>query len=166
MEIEQVKKDLSTFLTCVAKPIAAHPAFFVMLYLMLFMPDILFLIVEREEFPDIQLTSGILLCYLLTLPLLIKNRAFCRMYEYTLMLLALVMLMMNLYMLWLYGEAVNYLHTDTVAALRASNPDEIREYLSTYITGGVILSGIVIVGLILLLFHFLNRFSFVPRMLS
>lgn len=163
MEIEQVKKDLSTFLTCVAKPIAAHPAFFVMLYLVLFMPDILFLIVEREEFPDIQLTSGILLCYLLTLPLLIKNRVFCRMYEYTLMLLALVMLMMNLYMLWLYGEAVNYLHTDTVAALRASNPDEIREYLSTYITGGVILSGIVIVGLILLLFHFLNRFSFVPR---
>lgn len=166
MEIEQVKKDFSTFFKCVAKPIAAHPAFFVMLYLMLFMPDILFLIVEREEFPDIQLTSGILLCYLLTLPLLIKNRAFCLVYEYSLMLIALVMLMMNLYMLWLYGEAVNYLHTDTVAALRASNPDEIREYLSTYITGGVILSGIVIVGLNLLLFHFLNRFSFVPRMLS
>ena len=164
MNSKSFKEGLTCFMRSVAKPIALQPAFFAMLYLLLFLPEILFLIFERGEFPALQLTSGLLLCYLLSLPMLIKNRVFRIIYGYLFITLALVLLVMNLYMLSLYGEVVNYLHTDTVAALRASNPDEISEYLSTYITGGVLVCGIAIFAAVLALYHFLGKFRAVPRM--
>ena len=166
MDKDTITEKTVALLKKAAAPVAGNPAFFVLLFTMLFLPETLYLLCKRGEFPDLQLTSGVLLCYLLTLPLMIRNRVFRLVYEYLLMTLALMLLMTNLYMLYVYGEAVNYLHTDTVAALRASNSDEIREYLSTYITGGVVLAGIAIFAALLLLFSFLRRFSFIPDSLS
>ena len=166
MNKDTITEKTVALLKKAAAPVAGNPAFFVLLFTMLFLPETLYLLCKLGEFPDLQLTSGVLLCYLLTLPLMIRNRVFRLVYEYLLMTLALMVLMMNLYMLYVYGEAVNYLHTDTVAALRASNPDEIREYLSTYITGGVVLAGIAIFAALLLLFSFLRRFSFASGLCS
>lgn len=141
----------------IAAPVTKNTVFFVAAFIMLMLPDALFLILVRVEFPLLQLAGGFLLCYLLSLPALVPYKVFREVYKYSVILAALLLLAVNVYCAAMYGETLNYLHVDTVAAIRASNPDEIREYLNTYVTPLTILPIAALAVFLLLLFRFADE---------
>ena len=149
----QEKENKAAFIArLAAAPVTRNPVFFVAAFIMLMLPDALFLILERGEFPLLQFAGGFLLCYILALPALVPYRAFREGYKYSVLFVALSLLAVNVYCACMYGETLNYLHVDTVAAIRASNPDEIREYLNTYVTAWTVL--LLVASAVFLLFLF------------
>ena len=149
-------------------PVATAPVFFLLL-LLLFCGLDSYSLARSGFFPLVVVTSGYLFCYLLVLPCLYLPFFVRGIYKAFLLVIGIIYFAINFGMIYLYQKTVNLISKDVLAAIFATNNEEVLEYFSTYITIDIVVFTLFAIALLLIIFYALNRVSlkmrFVPRFL-
>lgn len=153
----------------VCAPVLVSPAFFILVFLLFCALDA-YSIIQSGFFPLVIVVSGFLFCYLLILPCSFLPYVIRKMYKAFLLVIGVIYFAINLGMLFLYRITINHnAARDMLSAILATNPDEMEEYLSTYISSEIVVYVLSAMTLLLIIFYALNRVSFkmhfVPRLL-
>ena len=149
-------------------PVATTPVFFLLLFLLFCGLDS-YSLARSGFFPLVVVTSGFLFCYLLVLPCLYLPFFVRGIYKAFLLVIGIIYFAINFGMIYLYQKTVNLISKDVLAAIFATNNEEVLEYFSTYITIDIVVFTLFAIALLLIIFYALNRVSlkmrFVPRFL-
>ena len=149
-------------------PVATAPVFFLLLFLLFGGLDS-YSLARSGFFPLVVVTSGFLFCYLLVLPCLYLPFFVRGIYKAFLLIIGIIYFAINFGMIYLYQKTVNVISKDVLAAIFATNSNEVLEYFSTYITIDLVVFMLFAIALLLIIFYALNRVSlkmrFVPRFL-
>lgn len=141
----------------VAKPITAQPLFFLLLYVLLNALDLFY----DGGFPnigvDLKIPFGIFVCYLFVLPTIFLPVTLRLIYKLLIILFAIMQFVVDLYLVIMYGETFSTLHVDVLAAIVATNPLEVKEYINAYMTVEKVAIILLILFFLLTLFYYLNR---------
>ena len=118
----------------IVKPITCQPAFFVLLFVLLGIPDIYSIFVCHSLIPLFKASLYFFLSYILSLPTIFLP-VFCRrFYKVVVLLFALFFFIVDIYLLLLYNDTLGTISKDVIAAVFATNPEESFEYISVYFT--------------------------------
>lgn len=118
------------------KPITCQPAFFLLCFVLINLLDLF----ADGGFPllgpFLKITFGFFVCYLLLMPVVIFPTAIRKVYKLFVLFIAIVLFIVDLFLLIVYSETFSTLHVDMLAAFVATNASEASEYLKTYLTFG------------------------------
>ena len=162
-----VKSLIHNVVSRLCAPVATAPVFFLLL-LLLFCGLDSYSLARSGFFPLVVVTSGYLFCYLLVLPCLYLPFFVRGIYKAFLLVIGIIYFAINFGMIYLYQKTVNLISKDVLAAIFATNNEEVLEYFSTYITIDIVVFTLFAIALLLIIFYALNRVSlkmrFVPRL--
>lgn len=118
------------------KPITCQPTFFLLCFVLINILDLF----ADGGFPllgpFLKITFGFFVCYLLLMPVVIFPTAIRKVYKLFVLFIAIVLFVIDLFLLIVYSETFSTLHVDMLAAFVATNASEASEYLKTYLTFG------------------------------
>ena len=139
------------------KPITCQPAFFLLLYVLLGVPDIYILSFIRSFVPLSKAMNGFFLCYLLAFPVVLFPSSFRRFYKTVLLVFATFFFFVDICLLLLYNETFSTITKDAIAAVLATNPDETAEYINAYLTIDNLLIVSAILSVVFVSFYYLRK---------
>ena len=154
------KRQIISALSFLVKPITCQPAFFVLLYILLNSPDI-FSLVLHSFVPLFKVSSGFLLCYLLSSLAVVLPSSLRKVYKSFLLILAAILFMADAFLLLVYGDTLGTISKDAVAAVMATNPAETVEFFATIFTVDRLFVITVMIFAISILFCYFRRMHFV-----
>ena len=143
-----------SFLT---KPITSQPAFFILLFILLGVPDIYSILVQHSLLPLFKTSFAFFSCYILALPVVFLKERSRQFYKIVLLVFAGLFFFVDIYLLLLYNETFGTITKDAIAAVLATNPGEAVEYIYTYFTIGNMLIISVFLSAVLILFNYLRK---------
>lgn len=141
----------------VIKPITCQPAFFLLLYVLLGVPDIYILSFIRSFVPLSKAMNGFFICYLLVFPVVLFPSSFRRFYKTVLLVFATFFFFVDICLLLLYNETFSTITKDAIAAVLATNPDETAEYINAYLTIDNLLIVSAILSVVFVSFYYLRK---------
>ena len=115
-------------------PITVQPAFFVLLFVLLGIPDIYSVAVFHSLVPLFKVVSTLFLCYIFTIPVIVLPTLLRRYYKVTLLLFASIFFAVDIYLLLLYNDTFGTISKDAISAVLATNPSESAEFINSYFT--------------------------------
>ena len=137
----------------IMRPVVCQPAFFILLIVLLVVPDFLTEIFHLELTP-LRIPTGLVSCYVLSLPVLILPSIFRRFYKSLVIVLASLLFVIDIYMLLLYGHTFGTLSRDSVSAALVTNPEEAQEFIDTYLTAGrVLIVSLSLITVLVIMFY-------------
>ena len=146
--------NVISFLT---KPITCQPAFFILLFILLGVPDIYLILVQHSLLPLFKTSFAFFSCYILALPVVFLKERLRQFYKIVLLVFAGLFFFVDIYLLLLYNETFGTITKDAIAAVLATNPGEAVEYIYTYFTIGNMLIILVFLSAVLILFNYLRK---------
>lgn len=141
------------------RPVTCQTAFFLLLFTLLVLPDVLTeSICSTLSF--YRIPTGLFVCYLLSLPVVLLSSMFRRSYKTIIGILASILFVVDIYMLILYGQTLGTVSKESISAILATNPAEAYEFASVYLTTDRLLVVVVSVSLVLILFYYVKNLHF------
>lgn len=144
----------------VVKPITCQPFFFVLLFILLGIPDIYSIFVCHSFIPFFKASLYFFLSYILSFPIVFLPVSCRRFYKAIVLLFALFFFIVDIYLLLLYNDTLGTISKDYIAAVFATNPEESFEYISVYFTIDRLLLLATFTFAPLALFFYLRKFYF------
>ena len=141
------------------RPITGQLAYFVLLYVLLTIPDIYYL-AFHSFLPISRSLLGLFLVYILSLPVFFLPSSFRRYYKNALVVFAVFLFIVNIYLLLLYNETFETINKDALSAILATNPEESVEYIKVYFTIDKLFFVSVFIFAVFLLYYYLRKLSF------
>ena len=139
------------------RPVTCQPAFFILLCVLLVVPDTYSRISSLSAF---KVALELAVCYLLVLPVPFIPSLSRKIYKSIILSFALFFYTIDIYLLLLYNESFGAASKDTISAILATNPAEAQEYLDVYITADRILLVLVLISIPMLLAYYLRKSGF------
>ncbi len=153
------KQLIINCLGILTRPITGQLAYFVLLYVLLTIPDIYYL-AFHSFLPISRSLLGLFLVYILSLPVIFLPSSFRRYYKNALVVFAVFLFIVNIYLLLLYNETFETINKDALSAILATNPEESVEYIKVYFTIDKLFSVSVFISAVFLLYYCLRKLSF------
>ena len=154
VELKQILVKIYQF---ALRPVICQPAFFILLCVLLVVPDTYSRISSLSAF---KVALELTVCYLLVLPVPFIPSLSRKIYKSIILLFALFFYTIDIYLLLLYNESFGAASKDTISAILATNPAEAQEYMHTYITADRILIVLVLISIPLIMFYYLRKSGF------
>lgn len=154
------KRLIHKAVSFLVKPITCQPAFFVLLFVLLGALDIYSLLVLHSVLPVFKASVAFLSCYILALPVVFLTERLRKIYKVVLLVFATIFFIVDIYLLLLYNETFSTINKNAIAAVLATNPNEMLEYINAYFTFANTLILFASVSAVLVLFCYLRKQSF------
>ena len=146
-------------LNLVVKPITCQPVFFLLLYVLLNVADIFSLYFLNEYVPLFKTLSGIVLCYLLSLPVIFLPSKLRRVYKAFVLVYATLFFIVDFYLISIYGDTFSTFCPDVVGIIMATNPQEANEFISNYLVLDKIVVLLLMLVVLFSIFFVLRRIT-------
>lgn len=151
------KRLIIRLLRLVVKPITCQPAFFIFLFTLLCVPDTYSLLLLHSLIPLLKVFSGFFICYLLAFPVVFMPSKWSKCYKILLCIFASLFFVIDISLLLLYDESFGTISKDAIAAVLATNPDEVQEYFDSYFTADKLLIVLVLMSVLWIVFYYLRK---------
>lgn len=144
-----------------SKPVTCQPAFFVLLYILVNVPDIYSLLLVHSVLPFFKVLSGLFICYLFALPVVLLPSSSRKLYKAIILFFVSVLFIVDVYLLQLYNETFATLDKNAVSAIIATNPSEAKEFVNVYLTFDKILIVMLSISTQFVIFFYFRKLHFV-----
>lgn len=152
----KLKKTLYSIINCISKPICLNVPLFGVLFVLLVIPDLYYAIINRAEVVLLVASMiGTLICNILLIPLLLKQKKCVIIYKSLLLIFAGILFIINCFCLYTYDVTLQY---DIMMAAMATNFEEVKEYIDTYMGMEVLFYLIAVVLIIFVIYKILCRY--------
>ena len=103
------------------------------------------------------MVSGIFVCYILSLPVILVPSRFRKVYKNILLVAAILFFMIDLQCLFMYRETLRTLPLDLIEAIMATNAEEAQGFFENYVTIDRLIAIVLSITLLLVVFYYLKR---------
>lgn len=159
-----VKPLIHSVVSFVVRPITVNPIYFVLIFSLFIVPDIFAFFAFSEFLPFVIVLSGFLFSYLAMLPVVLLPSLLRKAYKILLLLAGLFVFSIHVYCIIFYSSSINLLNADMFAAILATNPAEVQEYLAVHLDATKIVQLLSAIAVLLIVFYKLNKITLRIRM--